>query len=260
MSKILFLLILFLGVFSSNSFGIIGGEKANGEFPQILKLRIYKDSVLVSLCTGSIVGKKTILTAAHCLMNSRLDVFETDARRVEVDYGDGKETIFAYTIPSGFQKNKRELDAALLDRARLSSGALRNLLLKNAKSDLALLYLRDPVHSGRGSLSLGSASSSVGDSVEIAGFGEVQQGGRNFFPSELYLGRNQITSRSEGVLILTNTGGGAITSVGDSGGPLLDQEQNIIGILSGGGPYAGSRESFFTEVSGWKSWIQARIR
>jgi hypothetical protein len=260
MARLYVLFILVLGVFSVDSFGIIGGERANGSYPQVVSLGIYKDSKLVSLCSGSIVGKKTILTAAHCLVNSRLDILETDARRIEIDLGHGRDFIFAYAIPSEFRIKKKELDTALAKGSQASAEDKRNLLLMTAKSDLALIYTREIIPYSLGPLSLGPFKPEGRESVEIAGFGEVEENGIIFYPNELFLGRNRIFSIKNGTIILRMGGEGAITSTGDSGGPLLNEHQQIIGVLSGGGPFAGTRESFYLEIFNWLDWIQARIR
>lgn len=259
MIRITALLILILGVFSVDSFAIIGGERASGAYPQIINLRVYKDAKMVSLCTGTVVGRKTVLTAAHCLVNSRLDVYETDARRVEIDLGHGREPIFAYAIPSVFRGQKKELDFAFSKRDRYSAETLRNFLLSTSKSDLALIYTKEVIPLSLAPLTLGASKSEINSPVEIAGFGEIQENGAIFYPHELYLGRNEVFSHPPGSLILRSSRG-AITSTGDSGGPLLNEKQQIIGVLSGGGQYAGTRESFYVEVFSWLTWLNSRIR
>lgn len=248
--------IALLCALSTHAFGVIGGERANGAYPQIIRLEIFKDGKAVSLCSGSIVGQKTILTAAHCLVNTRIDVFETDGRRIEIDHGSGREPIFAYAIPTGFRNERKRLDLFPVD----ASASRREQLLKIAGVDLALLYTKRPIARDGAPMEIGAEDLAIGEKVEFAGFGEVHETGRSFYPRELFLGENRLFAKAPGALILRSGGGGAITSLGDSGGPMLDADQRITGVLSGGGVLGGERESFFVNLSGWVTWLKARIR
>ena len=260
MQKLLLTLILLLGVYTPCSFAIIGGVRANGSLPQVIKLQIYKDSKAASLCTGTVVGEKTILTAAHCLMNHKLNIYETDSRRVEVDFGEGRDGIFAYAIPSGFRKLKEGLDRVLLERSSRSAIDLRNHLLLTSTADIALIYTREKISLETSPLKISSSPSISGETVELAGFGAIEESGRLLYPDELHRGKNLISSRISGTLLIESRAEMATSSVGDSGGPLLNRSGDIIGVLSGGGPFGGKRESFYVELSHWRNWLQARIR
>lgn len=260
MQKILLLFTLIVGAYASQSFAIIGGVKANGSLSQVVNLRIYKDSRAVSLCTGTVVGEKTILTAAHCLMNAKLNVFETDSRRVELDFGEGRSGIFAYAIPSGFKKIKEGLDRVLSERNSRTALAIRNELLQTATSDIALIYTREKISLPEAPLEISSSLSMAGDSVELAGFGVIEESGSLIYPEELYRGRNTVSKKLNSVLLIEEKCGMAISSAGDSGGPLLNSSGELIGVLSGGGPLGGKRESFYVDLSSWRLWLQGRIR
>lgn len=260
MAKFLPFFTLMAVLYAPVSLAIIGGAPANGSLPQVINLRFYKDSKAVSLCTGTIVGEKTIMTAAHCIVNEKLNIFETDSRRVELDFGEKRDGIFAYAIPSKFKKLKDDLDLNLARRSNKPASEIRALLLATAHSDVALIYTREKISLSEGPMRIASEKVEQEEAVDIAGFGLIEEGGRLFYPHELHRGKNKIFKKGTGVLILQSRDQMPITSTGDSGGPLLNRNGAIIGVLSGGGPFGSVRESFYVDLSDWQSWLQARIR
>ncbi|KAL5291026.1 hypothetical protein ACFFRR_010438 [Megaselia abdita] len=96
MKTIGILLCITLACCHANPFGsrIAGGDEAEpGQFPFQVGLSITKENDVWSWCGGSIIAKRWILTAAHCLN-----------RAISIEVWLGTNKVNTYPIPKGTQK------------------------------------------------------------------------------------------------------------------------------------------------------------
>jgi hypothetical protein len=188
---------------------VIGGEEiSDHEFPAVIA--IMQPSGLP--CTGTVVGKGTILTAAHCTLNTPLTAL---GRPVE-----------------------------LLIRGDDSGQA--------GEHDLAVLRLQEDAALDPEPIPLAVTGSNLGSTVVIVGFGHgdpdehdkigVKRIGRNHLSSvsELLL----IGTPSGDVSGLDR----ASTASGDSGGPLI-VDGRLLGVATGRNvSWNGARQSWFVDI------------
>ncbi|RZA25813.1 MAG: trypsin-like serine protease [Proteobacteria bacterium] len=185
-------------------------------------------------CTASWIDDVTLITAAHCLGDEDSD-------------STGKMNNPNLVV---FEITDHTTDPKLTRSVTEAVEAYRNKAWENKKGfnkfDLAIVRF-PPARAGerpRGRLKINHFGASVGDAVQIMGYGYNNmalfgKGGDD----KKRIGNNQIDSVKDGYLNISgvskdNSGGatGEDSSAGngDSGGPML-QNGELIGIASGGG-------------------------
>lgn len=81
---VLFLFVLFFAILVVQSQAIIGGNTADwGKYPYVAKIEINQGLLSTGICTGCAVAEHTILTAAHC-------VVQTDPSKLTLTLGNGQ--------------------------------------------------------------------------------------------------------------------------------------------------------------------------
>lgn len=193
-------LLILLFTFSLNNkvFAIINGDRlGKDQLPQVQMLRFNNtnnDSLSESFCTGTLVGKNVILTAAHCVLSD--EAYYTDARGFEV-------LIKQFFVHPNYQKRTTPNGFA-------------------GDHDLAIGILSEDINNLT-PISLGLATPTVGQKILILGTGLPRQSVRQYGYSTV------VRSTDKEINLSSADTTKQVCDVGDSGGPLLltDQNQNV---------------------------------
>lgn len=212
--------------YSTSSIPAAAGRfsSVTNEFPGVVMVVLPNNS---GLCTGSIVGPKSVLTATHCLKANG-----------------------TYTV-----RSKRG-DFQTSHRVFLGNGGVDDT------NDIGLLIFDDETLTTLGEEIYSIASSAnVGDAATIVGFGcnSVETGKNSGLKR---FGTNVIAEKNAFLILLTpktNTSRGIIgdanqagTCFGDSGGPLFvtrNGRLEIAGVTHAGGSFGNYYISEFTNVA-----------
>lgn len=196
---------------------IVGGQRDQGRNPAVVALRIDGRS----LCSGTLVGPRAVLTARHCVSETVARVScpgrgpqvlrDLDARRIEVTNADD-----------------------LRDGAPLARGT--ELVVPSSTmlcdADLAVLLL-DRSLPGVSPLRLGDRlSPAVGDRVTVVGYGRRGDSARAGLGVRFRRAGVSVLADNETEFLTTTSG-----CEGDSGGPAIDPGSGrVVGVVSRGGP------------------------
>ncbi|XP_011694586.1 PREDICTED: serine protease 48-like [Wasmannia auropunctata] len=220
---------------------IIGGTDAPlGKYPHHVALK-YEGSFR---CGGSIINKRYILTAAHCVN------FVTDAKKLKVHAGTIylNETGDVYQAESvtwhtGFDDFRLNYDVGLI---RLNKDIVFTNVVKPirlAQKDIAVTDLPCVV-SGWGTTSLGGPTPNTLQEIVL----------KVYSPEKCKLSSWRVTDNH--VCTLTKTGEGVCH--GDSGSALIAMDVQI-GIASFVTPCALGEPDKFVKVSAYQDWIKEHM-
>jgi V8-like Glu-specific endopeptidase len=211
---------------------IVGGRKTTAsEFPTVGA--ILHDGALV--CTGTLIGEKTVLTAAHCLdpyTPKRL------AFKLGLSFEDGQAPAKAYDY------------AVFQGKERASRGARSH--------DVGLLYLEQPLKPELARYSIDAESGRLEEmKVNDADFEKIGYGYTSLSGSGAGTQRAAtLRVASASAHFFTHGAPGLSICVKDSGGPSLVGNV-IIGVTS---TTTGCREGKDARVFPYRSWLMNRIR
>lgn len=268
MIRFLQIIIFLLIVVSFKAHSIINGERVSSEYNNSVLLELSSPGLRLPVCTATIVGKRTILTAAHCVINKYLDLTSVDVRGVKVRLNGITHALLAHSIPVDYKGKMRLQKEWLQSRTGrklngLEKQQFRDLLISSAYSDFALLYTPYDIDESLPRTSVDFRTINEDIDVVLSGFGDTDISIPARAPYELHYGLNHLERPQTGQAYLLNAsmhGGRAITAKGDSGGPLMSLDGKQIGVLSAGGEYQGQLESFYAPLASWKAWLRVRIR
>ncbi|XP_077291820.1 trypsin beta-like [Arctopsyche grandis] len=226
---------------------IVGGQEAK------IEQRPYQVSLITTdaddtnyLCGGSILSRRWILTAAHCLEG--IKAVEVRAGSDHFAVGGFTVKTMKYKIHPQYNSATKDYDIAVLD-------LMTNILPINNKTIKAV------------ALAPSGTNLPNGTAVTVSGFGTTREGGQ---VSETLMevtinivdratcqkAYNTITSR---MICAGVTGGGKDSCQGDSGGPLVRDSDNIqVGVVSFGiGCARKDYPGVYSNVSNLRSWIKS---
>ena len=208
--------------------GLINGRIAKeGEWPMTIYIRSGN-----SACSASIVGERTILTAAHCVPNNGT-IQPRDRRFVEFSVGQVQFKATCQQAPAYYDNNHR------------------------TDMDLALCVADKPLPAPYAQID--SKGVEKGDVVTIMGYGCTSSTGQGGNDGYLRVGEAKVTHLAPNADVHTfQIEGDTTVCFGDSGGPTFAKGDGFyqIGVNSRGDiKRIGLQASTFTD--GARSWMQS---
>ncbi|KAF7412045.1 hypothetical protein HZH66_000941 [Vespula vulgaris] len=232
------LLILFLATAAHGvpTGRVVGGTDAPvGKYPYQVSLRAPRH-----FCGGSIISKRYILTAAHCLVGKSVERVTVHAGSVHLDQEEAVYTAEELIVNKNYNPFKFTNDIGLI----------------RVSEDITFTPLVQPVK-----LPV-SNTIKAGDAVVLTGWGRIYLNGpipNNLQQITLAIVNQQTCKAKHWGLtnthICTFTKRGEGACHGDSGGPLVANGVQI-GIVSYGHPCALGSPDVFTRVYSFLNWIR----
>jgi len=182
----------------------------------------------MSTCTGAMIRSDLVLTAAHCLVDSKTGE-RVNPRKVEFRAGwrDGKSIA-------------RRTGKFAIVHPDYKGGAGDQLSSANIRNDIALLQLESPIQTTHADPFRVDRGIRAGSEVSVVSYGR----GRNDAPSRQRA--CQIVDYRSGVVAMT-----CEVVQGSSGSPVFamrDGQPRIVGVVSALGQLDGSQVSFAMDI------------
>jgi V8-like Glu-specific endopeptidase len=178
------------------------------------------------ICTGTLVGAKTVVTAAHCI--------ETPTA-----------SKFAFVLGSNsYQASAVKVHSGWDGDADGSEGI----------NDIAVLILKNSPNVTPTPLAVSAPF--VGEDLTLVGFGVTSENGQDYGTKRITT--NNISKIASTKIYWMPAGGVGTTCYGDSGGPAfatVDGQEILVGVTSGGESPCETGYSWDTRVDLFTSWV-----
>jgi secreted trypsin-like serine protease len=240
---------------SKDSFGIVGGvdvSETNSILPLItVRIDILNQGGTASFCTGTIVGQRFVVSAAHCFAKYFEPV--TLNPSIDVSFGSGASVsrrVKKLTYHDGFAKSTQ------YPKMGKTPGYPEAPL-----NDVALLELQDEIPSS--SIPIGILPSSIklneNQVIKIAGFGKTDDKAFSqvLRATQMYLHQTKETAKVIGAV---NSDSQSACN-GDSGGPALVVVSDflyLVGATSYGSKHCADGSVVFTDLRLFHGWLNEK--
>lgn len=225
------LVFIFL-TFSLLSYGMTSGRvDENGHFSNVHHIRFSETEIS---CTGTVVGSKSLLTAAHCIENLKLDdvlilfvngePFEVEEMLLSDNSFWAKSKLFDQYHRNSWSSSSRRKRKIM----RRKKGNINEAL---AMIDLVIIKIKGQFSKKIEKTFLNLTEPTLGDSIVCVGFGGLENT-ESFIPQYR---EELVANTGKGFIeIHSQDKNDYITTYGDSGSPLLLASSNEqVGVLRG---------------------------
>ncbi|VUC23479.1 unnamed protein product [Clonostachys rosea] len=232
---------------SDASVMIVGGTPASaGDFPFIVSLSQSGSH----FCGGVLVDANTVLTAAHCSVDQSASSVKVRAGSLKWASGGTQVGVSKITVHPDY-------DSSTVD------------------NDVAVWKLASPIESGSNiayaTLPASGSDPEAGSTVTVAGWGLTSESGSTL-PASLLKVSVPVVSRSTcrsqyGTSAITDNmfcagveEGGKDSCSGDSGGPIVDESNTLVGLVSWGqGCAQAGYSGVYARLGSLITWVNANI-
>jgi len=233
----------------SNKLNVVAGEINSTDFLSSVKIRTYDDdSVYYGVCTAGLLNGNQLITAAHCLF---------DTKQVKIDFGYIQLEVFSWRVfpkYSGMVNDRINIDGTDVGVIDLTPEEVI-VFKRYIKYDMYGNPRKDSLFVSK----ISDKSPIIGNCFAWIGYGRNKLGQQNSTDGLRRIGSNVITGivNNNNLKVFYNTieranvlnKYSAIFGKGDSGGPVYNSSGDMIGIVSSSGDDLNYQDSFIIDIT-----------